>query len=100
MCQNLLEVFASVVALNESGTSQEDTLQKALDLYRVKQGKNQPFSFLHYWLILRELLRLSDNNRDEVKKITPMKRPNTAESVNVDYSTIRAVESRHMSANT
>jgi hypothetical protein len=99
MCQNLLEVFASVVALNESGTSQEDTLQKALDLYRVKQGKNQSFSFLHYWLILRELPRLSDN-REEVKKITPMKRPNTAESVNVDYSTIRAVESRHMSANT
>jgi hypothetical protein len=29
-------VFASVVALNESGTLQEDTLQKALDLYRVK----------------------------------------------------------------
>jgi len=29
-------VFASVVALNESGTLQEDTLEKALDLYRVK----------------------------------------------------------------
>jgi hypothetical protein len=92
-------VFASVVALNESGTSQEDTLQKALDLYRVKQGKNQSFSFLYYWLILRELPRLSDN-RDEVKKITQMKRPNMTESVDVDYSTIRAVESRHMSANT
>jgi hypothetical protein len=29
-------IFASVVALNESGTSQEDTLQKALYLCRVK----------------------------------------------------------------
>jgi hypothetical protein len=43
-------IYKSVVALNESGTSAEDVLERALELYKVKHPKQLSFNFLHCWL--------------------------------------------------
>jgi hypothetical protein len=37
-----------VIALNESRSFQEDTLQKALELYKLKDLKHQSFTFISF----------------------------------------------------
>ncbi|CAK9196364.1 unnamed protein product [Sphagnum troendelagicum] len=48
---------AKFFALNESGTSSEDTLQKVLELFNSKHPKKNAFVFIHCWLILKDVLR-------------------------------------------
>jgi len=49
--------YQTIVALNESGTSNEDTLQKVLELFNSKHRKQNAFVFVHCWLILKDVLR-------------------------------------------
>jgi hypothetical protein len=66
--------YGTLVAVNESGTSSEDTLQKALELFKSKHPKqNGTFAFIHCWLIFKDVLRWS-KTREESKKVMSMKR--------------------------
>ena len=53
-------VYKSVLSLNQSGTSLEDVLERALDLYKVLHPKQQLFLFVHCWRILKDFLQWSD----------------------------------------
>lgn len=50
-------VYKQVYDCRESGTSLDDVLQNALELYKVKHAKQQSFVFLHCWLLLRDIPR-------------------------------------------
>ena len=50
-----LGVYLHVLKLQESGTSLEDVLQRALELYRVKHPKQQGFLYIHCWTILKDV---------------------------------------------
>jgi hypothetical protein len=50
-------VYNQVVACRESGTSADDVLQNALELYKVKHPKQLCFVFIHCWLILKDIPR-------------------------------------------
>ena len=50
-------VHSQVLNLKESGTSLEDVLQRALELYRVKHPKQQGFLYIHCWTILKDIPR-------------------------------------------
>jgi len=65
--------YHTIVALNESGTSSEDTLQKVLELFNSKHPKQNAFAFIHCWLILKDVLRWSKTKK-ESKKMMLMKR--------------------------
>ena len=54
-------VYKIVLNSRESGTSFEDVLEQALDLYKVRQPKLQPFVFVHCWRILRDVPRWCDS---------------------------------------
>jgi len=60
--------------LNKLGSSIEDTLHKALKLYKLKHLKNLELCFIHCWLLLKDVLRWSDLLED-FKKTLAMKRP-------------------------
>jgi hypothetical protein len=78
-------VYASVVVLNKSGVSQEDTILKVQDFYLAMQRMNQAFSFLHCWLILREV---------PCWKITLMRQPLVAAAMDInDNPMIKVSES-------
>ncbi|KAH8947281.1 hypothetical protein BDL97_11G032300 [Sphagnum fallax] len=64
---------AKFFALNESGTSSEDTLQKVLELFNSKHPKQNAFAFIHCWLILKDVLRWSKTKKEtQVKSTTNM----------------------------
>jgi hypothetical protein len=48
-------VHSQVLNLKESGTSLEDVLQRALELYRVKHHKQHDFLYLHCWTIPKDI---------------------------------------------
>lgn len=48
-------MYKNVVDLNQSGTSAEDTLVKAKELYMAKYPKGKSFSFLSCWKVLKEV---------------------------------------------
>lgn len=54
-------VYSQVLKLQESGTSLEDVLQQALELYRVKHPKQQGFLYIHCWMILKDVPRWFDS---------------------------------------
>jgi hypothetical protein len=54
-------VYKYVVALNESITSAEDVLERALELYKVKHPKQLSFNFLYCWLLLKDVPRWWDS---------------------------------------
>ena len=54
-------VYKTVLNSRESGTSLEDVLERALDLYKVRHPKQQPFVFVHYWRILRDVPHWCDS---------------------------------------
>jgi hypothetical protein len=64
--------YQTIVALNESGTSSEDTLQKVLELFNSKHPKQNVFVFIHCWLILKDVLRCLRWSQN--KKVMLMKR--------------------------
>jgi hypothetical protein len=41
----------------ESGVSAEDVLERALEYYKDRHPKQQPFAFLHCWVVLKEVPR-------------------------------------------
>ena len=49
--------YKQVLDCRESGTSMEDVLERALEYYRDKHPKQQGFTFLHCWTLLREVPR-------------------------------------------
>jgi hypothetical protein len=53
-------VHLQVLNLKESGTSLEDVLQRALELYRVKHPKQQGLLYIHCWTILKDIPRWFD----------------------------------------
>ena len=53
-------VYKSILLLRESGTSGEDVLDRALDLYKVRHPKQQPFVFVHCWRLLKDIPRWVD----------------------------------------
>jgi hypothetical protein len=65
--------YRTVVALNESGTSNEDTLQKAFELFKSKHSKHNAFVFIHCWLIFKDMPRWLET-KEKSKKVTSMKR--------------------------
>ncbi len=67
-------VYGSVISLNELGSSIEDTLHKALELYKHKYPKNLGFCFIHCWLLLKDVSRWSDL-LESFEKTLPMKHP-------------------------
>jgi hypothetical protein len=52
----LVGCYNFVFALNEFGTTLEDVLSKALQVYKLKHPKNVSFVFLYCWLLLKEAL--------------------------------------------
>jgi hypothetical protein len=60
--------------LNELGNSIEDTLHKALKLYKLKHPKNLGFCFIHCWLLLKDVPRWNDL-REDFKRTLAMKCP-------------------------
>jgi hypothetical protein len=50
-------VHSQVLGCRESGTSPNDVLQNALELYKVKHPKQQCFVFIHCWLVLKDVPR-------------------------------------------
>lgn len=70
--------YAQVERLNVSGTNAEDTLEKALELYKIKAAKNSDFLFLHCWWLLKDAPKWADGFGG-AKKTTPTKRSRAAE---------------------
>jgi hypothetical protein len=70
--------YAQVERLNMSGTNAEDTLEKALELYKIKAAKNSDFLFLHCWWLLKDAPKWADGFGG-AKKTTPTKRSRAAE---------------------
>ena len=50
-------VYKSVLSCRESGTSLDDILERALELYKQRHHRQQMFVFLHYWRILKDVPR-------------------------------------------
>jgi hypothetical protein len=73
-------VYKQVLALNESGMSAEDVLERSLELYKVKHPKQLSFVFLHCWLLLKDVPRWWDlptdvQQRNTRKERTPVAMP-------------------------
>ena len=69
-------VHSQVLNLKESGTSLEDVLQRALELYRVKHPKQQGFLYLHCWTILKDIPRWFDSAVElRVRQVMKTPRP-------------------------
>jgi hypothetical protein len=47
-------VFSYCYTNKQSGDGEDEIVQKALALYTLKYPKQQSFTFLYYWYILRE----------------------------------------------
>lgn len=54
---NFVEIYGSVYKLKDSahGTTLEDILLRALELYRLKQSKGVVFGYIHAWKILKDV---------------------------------------------
>ena len=50
-------VFKQVSDCRESGASAEDVLERALEYYKDRHPKQQPFAFIHCWHLLKEVPR-------------------------------------------
>lgn len=58
-------------SVENSGSSVEDVIEKALELYRLKHPKGGSFLHLHCWRILHEVPQWCDNNVDQGVKGAP-----------------------------
>jgi hypothetical protein len=50
-------VYKQVFDTKESGTTLDDVLRDALELYKVRDPKQHSFVYLHCWIILRDIPR-------------------------------------------
>jgi hypothetical protein len=71
-------VYKSVAALNESGTSAQDVLERSLELYKVKHPKQLSFNFLHCWLLLKDVPRWWDSPVEVQQRNSRKERPPAA----------------------
>ncbi|KAH9541006.1 hypothetical protein CY35_14G036600, partial [Sphagnum magellanicum] len=62
--------YGAVLALNEAGTSVEDVLRRALELYKLKHPKGLSFSFIHCWLLLKDIPKWAETSLTDEKKTT------------------------------
>lgn len=70
-------IYGSVYKLKESGTSLEDVLFRALELYKLKSPKGVGFAYIHAWKILKDVPRWGET-REEARRqaqVAAMKRP-------------------------
>ena len=59
--------YVQVEYLNVTGMNNKDTLENVLELFKTKVAKISYFLFLHYWWLLKDLLKWAD--RFNAKKI-------------------------------
>jgi hypothetical protein len=62
-----------VVAMNEFESFQNDTLLKAMELYKLKHPKHMSFTFINCWLVFKDVPKWA-NMCDNLKKLVPLKR--------------------------
>ncbi|XP_024401721.1 uncharacterized protein [Physcomitrium patens] len=86
-----IENYGAVRAEAESGTSSEEMLQKALELYRSRHPSNQSFTFIHCWLVLKDAPRWKDA-REDVRKTPPVKRKNPGASTDLDKGEVEMID--------
>jgi hypothetical protein len=55
----------------ESGKSDEDILQDALELYKVRHAKGHPFVYLHCWLLLQDYPRWMETPQERQNRTIP-----------------------------
>jgi hypothetical protein len=60
--------YKQVLDCRESGTSLEDVLDRALEYYRDRHPKQQGFTFLHRWALLKEVPRWWESPLDVQKR--------------------------------
>jgi hypothetical protein len=60
--------YKQVLDCRESGTSMDDVLYRALEYYRDRHPKQQGFTFLHCWTLLREVPRWWESPLDVQKR--------------------------------
>jgi len=65
--------YMVVVAMNEYENSQNDTLLKAMELYKLKHPKHMNFTFINCWLVFKDVPKWA-NMCDNLKKLVPLKR--------------------------
>ncbi|XXQ32281.1 No apical meristem-associated C-terminal domain-containing protein [Plasmodiophora brassicae] len=65
--------YASVNALDESGTNEEEQTEKALKLYQQTHPKNAQFAYLHCWRVLRTVPKWQDLRHRPESNNTPSK---------------------------
>jgi hypothetical protein len=54
-------IYKQVFDTKESGTTLDDVLRDALELYKVRDPKQHSFVYLHCWIILRDIPRWMDS---------------------------------------
>ncbi len=62
--------YQSMVVLDESRISHENTLLKEVELYKLKHLKHISFTFINYWFMLKDMPRWA-NVGDDFKKLVP-----------------------------
>jgi hypothetical protein len=65
--------YMVVVAMNEFESSQNDTLLKAMELYKLKHPKHMSFTFISCWWVFKDVPKWA-NMCDNLKKLVPLKR--------------------------
>jgi hypothetical protein len=65
--------YMVVVAMNEFESSQNDTLLKAMELYKLKHPKCTSFTFITCWWVFNDVPKWA-NMCDNLKKLVPLKR--------------------------
>ncbi len=59
--------------MNEFESFQNDTLLKAMELYKLKHPKHMSFTFINCWLVFKDVPKWA-NMCDNLKKLVPLKR--------------------------
>jgi len=65
--------YMVVVAMDEYENSQNDTLLKAMELYKLKHPKHMNFTFMNCWLVFKDVPKW-ENMCNNLKKLVPLKR--------------------------
>ena len=89
-------VYKIVLSCRESGTSLDDILERALELYKQRHPKQRPFVFLHCWRILKDVPRWSDSiiagnvQAQRSSSVMPKRTTSSATQHRSDHSLVEA----------
>jgi hypothetical protein len=61
-------IYGQVSALNQSGTSVADVLERSLELYKIKHPKQLSIVYLHCWTILKDVPRWFEPREEQVRR--------------------------------